>query len=51
MTAARLTRRLRGIHAAWHFWYAVVFCGEIGLRKLGLGGIHPLTLGLACVTR
>nr|HDU8768555.1 DUF3265 domain-containing protein [Vibrio vulnificus] len=20
-----LTRRLRGIHAAWHFWYAVIF--------------------------
>ncbi|HDY8053352.1 TPA: DUF3265 domain-containing protein [Vibrio vulnificus] len=43
MTAARHTRRLRGIHAAWHFGYAMVFCGEIGLRKLGLGGIHPLT--------
>ncbi|EIO3708110.1 DUF3265 domain-containing protein, partial [Vibrio parahaemolyticus] len=20
-----MTRRSRGIHAAWHFWYAVVF--------------------------
>ncbi|HAS8241669.1 TPA: DUF3265 domain-containing protein, partial [Vibrio vulnificus] len=20
-----MTRRLSGIHAAWHFWYAVVF--------------------------
>nr|WP_154577104.1 DUF3265 domain-containing protein [Vibrio cholerae] len=38
-----ITRRLRGIHAAWHFWYAVSFGGEGGLRKLGLGGIHPLT--------
>ncbi|EMK3500724.1 DUF3265 domain-containing protein [Vibrio vulnificus] len=38
-----MTRRLRGIHAAWHFWYAVGFGGESGLRKLGLGGIHPLT--------
>ncbi|ELI0351301.1 DUF3265 domain-containing protein [Vibrio vulnificus] len=38
-----MTRRLRGIHAAWHFWYAVVFGGESGLRKVGLGGIHPLT--------
>ncbi|MDK2627159.1 DUF3265 domain-containing protein [Vibrio vulnificus] len=38
-----MTRRLRGIHAAWHFWYAVSFGGENGLRKLGLGGIHPLT--------
>ncbi|HHC6693704.1 TPA: DUF3265 domain-containing protein [Vibrio parahaemolyticus] len=39
----RLTRRLRGIHAAWHFWYAVSFGGESGLRKVGLCGIHPLT--------
>ncbi|HGS4561428.1 TPA: DUF3265 domain-containing protein [Vibrio cholerae] len=38
-----ITRRLRGIHAAWHFWYAVGFGGESGLRKLGLGGTHPLT--------
>ncbi|HAS8291277.1 TPA: DUF3265 domain-containing protein, partial [Vibrio vulnificus] len=27
-----MTRRLSGIHAAWHFWYAVVFGGESGLR-------------------
>ncbi|MGR3123395.1 DUF3265 domain-containing protein, partial [Vibrio vulnificus] len=27
----------------WHFWYAVGFCGESGLRKLGLCGTHPLT--------
>ncbi|ENJ1363589.1 DUF3265 domain-containing protein [Vibrio vulnificus] len=39
----QLTRRLSGIHAAWHFWYAVSFGGESGLRKVGLGGIHPLT--------
>ncbi|EIY8044403.1 DUF3265 domain-containing protein [Vibrio vulnificus] len=38
-----MTRRLSGIHAAWHFWYAVSLGGESGLRKLGLGGIHPLT--------
>ncbi|HAS6199728.1 TPA: DUF3265 domain-containing protein [Vibrio vulnificus] len=38
-----MTRRLRGIHAAWHFWYAVSFGGASGLRKLGLGGTHPLT--------
>nr|WP_310947203.1 DUF3265 domain-containing protein [Vibrio vulnificus] len=38
-----MTRRLRGIHAAWHFWYAVSFGGEGGLRKVGLGGTHPLT--------
>ncbi|EIX4881011.1 DUF3265 domain-containing protein, partial [Vibrio vulnificus] len=24
-------------------WYAVSFGGEGGLRKVGLGGIHPLT--------
>ncbi|EIO5874619.1 DUF3265 domain-containing protein, partial [Vibrio parahaemolyticus] len=28
-----MTRRLSGIHAAWHFWYAVSFGGEGGLRK------------------
>ncbi|MCU8247139.1 DUF3265 domain-containing protein [Vibrio vulnificus] len=38
-----MTRRLSGIHAAWHFWYAVGFGGESGLRKVGLCGIHPLT--------
>nr|WP_154142563.1 DUF3265 domain-containing protein [Vibrio vulnificus] len=38
-----MTRRSRGIHAAWHFWFAVIFGGESGLRKLGLCGIHPLT--------
>ncbi|HAS6064897.1 TPA: DUF3265 domain-containing protein [Vibrio vulnificus] len=38
-----MTRRSRGIHAAWHFWYAVSFGGEGSLRKAGLGGIHPLT--------
>ncbi|MGR2966086.1 DUF3265 domain-containing protein [Vibrio vulnificus] len=38
-----ITRRLSGIHAAWHFGYAVNFGGESGLRKVGLGGIHPLT--------
>ncbi|HAS6199435.1 TPA: DUF3265 domain-containing protein, partial [Vibrio vulnificus] len=24
------------MHAAWHFWYAVSFSGESGLRKVGL---------------
>ncbi|EHH2479792.1 DUF3265 domain-containing protein, partial [Vibrio vulnificus] len=28
-----MTRRLRGIHAAWHFWFAVSFGGESGVRK------------------
>ncbi|EGR0088936.1 DUF3265 domain-containing protein [Vibrio vulnificus] len=31
------------MHAAWHFWCAVNFGGESGLRKVGLGGTHPLT--------
>ncbi|EGQ8024330.1 DUF3265 domain-containing protein [Vibrio vulnificus] len=38
-----MTKRLRGIHAAWHFWFAVSFGGESGLRKVDLCGIHPLT--------
>ncbi|HCE4547117.1 TPA: DUF3265 domain-containing protein [Vibrio parahaemolyticus] len=38
-----ITRRSRGIHAAWHFWYAVSFGGESDLRKVGLSGTHPLT--------
>ncbi|MCA3962451.1 DUF3265 domain-containing protein [Vibrio vulnificus] len=38
-----MTKRSRGIHAAWHFWYAVSFGGESGLWKVGLCGIHPLT--------
>ncbi|ELE7615474.1 DUF3265 domain-containing protein, partial [Vibrio vulnificus] len=33
-----MTKRLRGIHAAWHFWYAVGFGGEGGLRKVVLCG-------------
>ncbi|HDY7479557.1 TPA: DUF3265 domain-containing protein [Vibrio vulnificus] len=31
------------MHAAWHFWYAASFCGESGVRKVCLCGIHPLT--------
>nr|WP_229628656.1 DUF3265 domain-containing protein [Vibrio parahaemolyticus] len=38
-----ITRRSRGIHAAWHFWYAASFGGERGVLKVGLSGIHPLT--------
>ncbi|HAS8317655.1 TPA: DUF3265 domain-containing protein, partial [Vibrio vulnificus] len=30
-----MTRRSRGIHAAWHFWYAVSLGGESTLRKVG----------------
>nr|WP_072606309.1 DUF3265 domain-containing protein [Vibrio vulnificus] len=32
------------MRAAWHFWYAVGFGGEGGLREVGLGGTHPLNL-------
>ncbi|TOO39392.1 DUF3265 domain-containing protein [Vibrio parahaemolyticus] len=39
----KLTNCSRGIRAAWHFWPAVSFGGESGLRKAGLGGTHPLT--------
>ncbi|RZP54005.1 DUF3265 domain-containing protein [Vibrio vulnificus] len=42
-SVTQLTKRLSGIHAAWHFWYAVSFGGECGLRELGLCGTHPLT--------
>ncbi|HDY7526586.1 TPA: DUF3265 domain-containing protein [Vibrio vulnificus] len=38
-----MTKRLRGIHAAWHFWHAGIFGGESGLQEVGLCGIHPLT--------
>ncbi|MCG6275764.1 DUF3265 domain-containing protein [Vibrio vulnificus] len=38
-----MTRRSRGIHAAWHFWYAVPFGGDRGMPKDGFCGIHPLT--------
>ncbi|MEH0390772.1 DUF3265 domain-containing protein [Vibrio mimicus] len=37
------------MHAAWHFWYAVDFCGESGVRKLGLCGIYPLTQRYALI--
>ncbi|EKO5176759.1 DUF3265 domain-containing protein [Vibrio vulnificus] len=38
-----MTRRLSGIHAAWHFWFTASFGGESGMRKLGLCGTHLLT--------
>ncbi|EGQ9971654.1 DUF3265 domain-containing protein, partial [Vibrio vulnificus] len=46
-----MTRRSRGIHAAWHFWFAVSFGGVSGVRKLGLGGIHPLTRRYVLITK
>ncbi|HDY8132575.1 TPA: DUF3265 domain-containing protein [Vibrio vulnificus] len=44
-----MTKRLSGIHAAWHFWYAVSFGGAGVLRKVGLCGIHPLTRRYALI--
>ncbi|EJE4557662.1 DUF3265 domain-containing protein [Vibrio parahaemolyticus] len=38
-----MTKRSSGTHAAWHFWFALSFCDESGLRKDGLYGIRPLT--------
>ncbi|MER0293961.1 DUF3265 domain-containing protein [Vibrio vulnificus] len=43
LSNVNITRRSSGIHAAWHFWYAVGFGGESGLLKVDLGGTHPLT--------
>ncbi|ELP2673637.1 DUF3265 domain-containing protein [Vibrio parahaemolyticus] len=50
-THIKLTRRLRGIHAAWHFWFTVSFGGEGGLRKVVLCGIHPLTRRYVLITK
>nr|WP_275725915.1 DUF3265 domain-containing protein [Vibrio furnissii] len=41
-----MTKRSSGTHAAWHFWFAVSFGGESGLRKLGMCGIRPLNAAL-----
>ncbi|TRN20298.1 DUF3265 domain-containing protein [Vibrio furnissii] len=38
-----MTKRSIGTHAAWHFWFALSFCGVRSLRKVGLYGINPLT--------
>ncbi|MGR2948077.1 DUF3265 domain-containing protein [Vibrio vulnificus] len=46
-----MTKRSRGIHAAWHFWYAVKFGGESGLQKVDLCGIHPLTRRYTAISR
>ncbi|RZQ92955.1 DUF3265 domain-containing protein, partial [Vibrio vulnificus] len=33
------------------FWVCSEFCGEGGLRKVGLGGTHPLTQRYALIER
>ncbi|MCU8506116.1 DUF3265 domain-containing protein [Vibrio vulnificus] len=36
-----ITRRLSGIHAAWHFWYAVGFGGEVVCGSLVYAAFTP----------
>ncbi|EPM7999845.1 hypothetical protein ACTQ9E_004348, partial [Vibrio vulnificus] len=49
LSNVNITRRSSGIHAAWHFGFAVSFGGESGLLKVDLGGTHPLTQRYASV--
>ncbi len=41
-----ITRRSRGIHAAWHFWHAASFGGVSGLRKSWFMRHSPLNAAL-----
>ncbi|HDY7666928.1 TPA: DUF3265 domain-containing protein [Vibrio vulnificus] len=36
-----LTRRSSGIHAAWHFWYAVVLVVKVVCGKLVYAAFTP----------
>nr|WP_219582810.1 DUF3265 domain-containing protein [Vibrio vulnificus] len=36
-----LTKRLRGIHAAWHFWFAVSLVVKMVCRKLVCAAFTP----------
>ncbi|WP_225454883.1 DUF3265 domain-containing protein, partial [Vibrio vulnificus] len=36
-----LTRRLSGIHAAWHFWYAVGLVVKVVCGKLVYAALTP----------
>ncbi|MCU8146307.1 DUF3265 domain-containing protein [Vibrio vulnificus] len=36
-----MTKRLRGTHAAWHFWYTVSFGGEEVCGKLVYAAFTP----------
>ncbi|MCU8408892.1 DUF3265 domain-containing protein [Vibrio vulnificus] len=36
-----ITRRSRGIHAAWHFWYAVGFGVKVACRRLVCAAFTP----------
>ncbi|ELV8746564.1 DUF3265 domain-containing protein [Vibrio vulnificus] len=36
-----MTRRLSGIHAAWHFWFAVSFVVKVVCRNLVYAALTP----------
>ncbi|MDK2618382.1 DUF3265 domain-containing protein, partial [Vibrio vulnificus] len=36
-----ITRRLSGIHAAWHFWYAVIFVVKVVCGRLVYAALTP----------
>nr|WP_254792446.1 DUF3265 domain-containing protein [Vibrio vulnificus] len=36
-----MTRRLRGIHAAWHFWFAVIFVVKVICGNLVYAALTP----------
>nr|WP_234404588.1 DUF3265 domain-containing protein [Vibrio vulnificus] len=36
-----MTRRSRGIHAAWHFWHAVVFVVKMVCVRLVYAAFTP----------
>ncbi|EGQ9284061.1 DUF3265 domain-containing protein [Vibrio vulnificus] len=38
-----MTRRLSGIHAAWHFWYAVSLVVKVSCGNLCSACLRPLT--------
>nr|WP_238593440.1 DUF3265 domain-containing protein [Vibrio parahaemolyticus] len=40
-----MTRRLSGIHAAWHFWYAVSFCGVTVVKLSWCGSVLHTLIG------
>ncbi|MCG3738074.1 DUF3265 domain-containing protein [Vibrio cincinnatiensis] len=41
--ARRITNASRGTANAWHFYYALGFCGYGVMRKLGSGVVCPLS--------
>ncbi|ENK2095362.1 DUF3265 domain-containing protein [Vibrio vulnificus] len=36
-----MTRRLSGIHAAWHFWFAVILVVKVVCRSLVYAAFTP----------